>query len=360
MSQDTDARLPLQVRDAPAIPGLTFRRFRGETDYAPMVAILDACNLADHLDYTNSVAEIAFVFAHLTNCAPFRDMLFAQVGDETIAFSRVWWVKDNASCRLYLSLGFVHPAWRRRGLGTAMLRYNENHLRAIARDHAATAKTFRTWATDEEYGALALFALAGYVPVRHYIVMSRPIDAPLPGTTLPPGLQVRPVQPDQIRAIWEAKEEARRDHWDYRPATGQDYDRWTTDRLFAPELWKVAWEGDQVVGMVLNRLDLEQNEKYGLRRGYSQGVFVRRPWRRRGLARALLAQSIAMFKRMGMEETALGVDTRNPHGALALYESMGYREIKRHSFFNKTMADFQAPGCSEVSPGGLQYLRSAS
>ena len=327
----------IRVRNAPAIPGLTFRRFRGEIDYPGMVAILDTCNIADHLDYINSVEEIAAVFAHLKNCDPYRDMLCAQVGDETVAFSRVWWVEESETSRLYILLGFVHPAWRRKGLGTAILRYNENHLREIARDHAARERIFRTWATDQEYGALALFAQAGYSPVRHYITMSRPIDAPLPNVPMPEGLEVRPVAADCIHAIWDAKEEARRDHWDYRPATEQDFHRWTTNRLFAPELWKIAWDGDQVAGMVLNRLDKEQNEKYGRKRGYSEGIFVRRPWRRRGLARALLVQSIQMFRQLGMEEMALGVDTQNPHGALALYQSVGYHEIKQSTFFNKPM-----------------------
>jgi GNAT superfamily N-acetyltransferase len=89
--------------------------------------------------------------------------------------------------------------------------------------------------------------------------------------------------------------------------------------------------------MVLNRLDREQNEQYQRRRGYSQGVFVRRPWRRRGLARSLLAQTIRMFREIGMEETALGVDTQNPSGALQLYESVGYRAVQRHTFFDKEM-----------------------
>ncbi|MCI0476617.1 MAG: GNAT family N-acetyltransferase [Anaerolineales bacterium] len=324
----------IQVRDAPAIPGLTFRRFRGPADYPAMVAILDACNIADHLDYINTVEEIAFVFAHLTNCDPVRDMLFAEVNGATIAFSRLWWADEDAT-RLYISLGFIHPAWRRKGLGATMLRYDENHLREIARAHAAPEKIFRVWATDQEYGALALFAQAGYTPVRHYVLMLRGIDTPLPDAPMPEGLQVRPAQPDHIRAIWDAQQEARRDHWGYRPATEQDFHRWTTERLFAPELWQVAWDGDQIAGMVLNRIDREQNAQYHRQRGYTQGVFVRRPWRQRGLARALLTTSIQMFKQMGMEETALGVDTQNPHGALNLYESVGYHAIKRHTFFNK-------------------------
>lgn len=354
--------VPSQVAlpGAPAIPGLTFRRFRGEADYPLMVTLLDACNAADDLEYINTFAEIAWVFAHLTNCDPVRDMLFAEVQGQTVAFSRVWWVEEQSGERLYKSLGFVHPTWRRRGLGAAMLGYNECRLRQIAQAHpAGSPKFFRAWATGTESGAQALFARAGYEPVRSFVEMVRPMAAPLPDVAVPEGLEVRPVEPAQLPAIWAAMQEARRDHWGHVPPTDQDYERWTTGRLFAPDLWKVAWaptpQGGpgqgQVAGMVLNRLDEVQNEQYGRKRGYTQDVFVRRPWRRRGLARSLLAQSILMFREMGMEETALGVDTLNPSGALHLYESLGYRQVRCHSYFNKPLEKGSAGPRAEPNPG---------
>jgi mycothiol synthase len=338
MTRTMDTESFIGVAGMPAIPGLVFRKFRGEADYPVMVAILDACNAADDLDFINTVEEVAWVFAHLTNCDPERDMLFAEVDDEAIAFSRVWWVEENTGERLYISLGFVRPDWRRRGLGAAMLRHNEDHLRDIAHQHPAEIpKLFRVWATDAEYGAQALFARAGYEPERHFIMMTRPISMPLPDAPLPESVDVRPVEPGHIRTIWEAMWEARRDHWGYVEPTEQDFERWTAGRLFAPELWKVAWDGEQVAGMVLNRLDREQNDTYRRQRGYTQDIFVRRPWRRRGLASSLLVQSIRMFRDLAMEETALGVDTQNPSGALGLYERLGYQEVKRHTFFNKEM-----------------------
>ncbi len=338
MTTIPNAQSLVTVPGAPAIAGLAFRRFRGEADYPLMVAILDACNAADRLDFINTVDEIAWVFAHLTNCDPERDMLFAEVDSATIAFSRVWWVVEGTGERLYKSLGFVHPDWRRKGLGAAMLRYDEACLLDIAQAHPADgARFFRVWAHNTEVGAQALFARAGYKPVRCYVEMIRPIASPLPDAPMPHGLQVRPVEPGQVRAVWEAMYEARRDHWDYVPPTEQDFDRWTKDHLFVPHLWKVAWEGDQIAGMVLNRVDEAQNEQYGRRRGFTQGVFVRRPWRRRGLARALLVQSIWMFRDMGMEETALGVDTQNPSGAFQLYESVGYRQALCLTFLDKPM-----------------------
>ena len=77
--QMNDDSRTLSVPGAPAIPGLAFRRFRGEADYPAMVEILDACNAADRLDYVNTVDEVAWVFSHLANCDPHRDMLFAEL-----------------------------------------------------------------------------------------------------------------------------------------------------------------------------------------------------------------------------------------------------------------------------------------
>ena len=299
-----------------------------------MVALLDACNAADGLEYINTVQDVASVFAHLRNCDPYRDTLFAEVDGALIAFSRVWWGEEGPA-RLYIPLGFVHPDWRRKSLGSAMLRYNEARLREFACEHPPGEKVYRVWTTDKEYGALALFDKMGYQPVRYYIEMCRSADVPLPDAPLPPGLTVRPVAPEQYRAVWDAKEEARQDHWGYGPTTDADFERWTETRAFTPQLWKVAWDGDQVAGMVLNRLDVEQNAQYHRKRGYTKEVFVRRPWRRRGLARALLVQSIVMFGEMGMTEIALGVDTQNPSGALELYVSLGYQAGRRHTFFNK-------------------------
>jgi mycothiol synthase len=329
---------PLPLPDAPAIPGLVYRRFRGEPDYPQMVAILDACNDADGLEYANSVEEIAFVFSHLTNCDPYQDMLFAEVDGQAIAFSRVWWKELGTGERLYPLLGFVHPAWRRKGLGRAMLRYDERRLREIARGHpSGMPKFYHAWATDAEAGAQALFGGAGYRVERTFVEMTRPIDRPPPDTPLPMDLEVRPVREAQIRRIWEAREEVYRDHWGYAPASEAGYQRWREDAKFDPSLWQVAWEGEQVAGMVLNRINRAENAKYQRKRGYTQDVFVRRPWRRRGLARALLVQSILMFREMGMAETALGVDTENPSGALALYESVGYRPARRHTFYGKVI-----------------------
>jgi mycothiol synthase len=134
------------------------------------------------------------------------------------------------------------------------------------------------------------------------------------------------VEEAHMRKIFDASAEAFRDHWGYVEPTETDYLRWLEDPNRDPSIWKVAWAGDEVVGMVGNFIDKDSNETFNRKRGYTEDISVRRQWRRQGVARALLTRSIQMFIDMGMVETYLGVDTENPNGALQLYTSVGYQQ----------------------------------
>src|SRR3989304_6203110 len=53
---------------------------------------------------------------------------------------------------------------------------------------------------------------------------------------------------EHIRQIWEAMQEAFKDHWGYVPESDIVYEAWQAERNFQPDMWKVAWDGDQVAG----------------------------------------------------------------------------------------------------------------
>ncbi len=118
----------------------------------------------------------------------------------------------------------------------------------------------------------------------------------------------------------------------------EEYYDWLLDSPdFRPKLWQVAWDGDQVVGMVMNEINEDENREYHRLRGYTEGISVRRPWRRQGVAKALIARSLHLLKDMGYAEAALGANPDNPNGAVPLYESMGYRVVKRFAAYRKPL-----------------------
>lgn len=327
------------VSDAPAIPGLSFRPFRGEADYPAMAAVISRSREADRLDWVQSVEDIARTYRHLLNSDPWRDMLFVEVEGQVIGYGRVWWVQEITGTRLYRHFAHLLPEWRKGNLRRAMLRYNERRLRKIAADHPGTApRFFEAFASDGEEQWATLLEEEGYSGVRYSFTMVRPNLENIPDLPLPEGLEVRPVEPEHIPLIWAASKEAFRDHWGF---SEEEWDRemeaWPELPTFQPHLWQVAWDGDQVAGLVQNFVDEAENAECGRKRGYTEGICVRRPWRRRGLARALIARSFRLLKELGMEEAGLGVDADNPTGALQLYISMGFQIVKRYTTYRKPL-----------------------
>jgi ribosomal protein S18 acetylase RimI-like enzyme len=333
--------------DAPPIPGLVFRHFRAPADYAHMAGITRASAAVDGTERADTAEELANFFAHLTNCDPSTDMIFAQVdpGDgrqpETIGYSRGSWREEYNGERRYMFFGRITPAWRRKGIGRAMLGWMEKRLRAIAADHPAQVKKYFLCIADQgEVGFAAMVEKAGYEPTRYGFQMVRPDLEAIPDFPLPEGLEVRPVLPDHYRAIWDADTEAFRDHWGFVAPSEEDYQSWLSDAVvFQPELWQVAWDiaTDQVAGQVRTFIDHEQNKIYDRKRGYTEFISVRRPWRRRGLARALIVRSLQAQKEAGLTESALGVDSENLSGALRVYEDCGFRVVKRETIYRKPL-----------------------
>ena len=61
--------------------------------------------------------------------------------------------------------------------------------------------------------------------------------------------------------------------------------------------------------------------------GYTDIVGVRRGYRGRRIAVALLAAAMRTFRDDGMEYAVLDVDTGNPTGAYGLYARLGYTKV---------------------------------
>jgi ribosomal protein S18 acetylase RimI-like enzyme len=160
----------------------------------------------------------------------------------------------------------------------------------------------------------------------------------LPAAPLPSGIELLPVQPEHLRPIWDAKEEAFQDHWGFTPKFEADYVRWVNDPTHDFSLWVVAWQDGQVAGISLNVIYPEDNSHYGFLRGEIHSVGVRRPWRGRGLGRALIVESLRVLREHGMTEAVLGVDSDSLTGALRLYESAGFRTIAQDWILRKPFA----------------------
>jgi mycothiol synthase len=334
------------IKNAPGIPGLNFRHFQGENDYASIAAVLTTSEAADGLERKVAADDIAKAYQHLSNCDPYHDVIIAEVAGKVVGYTRGWWEQGVGDQRWYWHNGFLLPDWRRKGIGRALLLAMEQRLQQIALTHTPVLeKVYQVNVTQFQHGTAVMLEHSGYHPVRYYYLMVRPGLDDIAEFPLPEGVEIRPVIPGHYPAIWKAIDETSQDEWGRKKLTEEDYQEWLNSPGFQPDLWQVAWDiaTNQVAGTVLTFINYEENQQLGHKRGYTEGIGVVRAWRRRGLARALISQSLLIQKAAGMSESALVVDSENPNDATRLYESCGFQIDKRDTLYCKPM-EIEATG----------------
>ena len=312
--------------------GYTGRPFEGSEDYATLAALLNASEGANGCQVLTTTEQMAHSYAHVQRCDLTTDLLIVHGPDDTpVAYTRVFWDQELDGLRRYGFVCHILPE-HRAALTGALLDWIEQRIYAIATEQAYDGpRCFQTWCENEAGMGWMLDELKerGFEPTRYGYLMVRDLSEPIPDDDLPEGFTTRHCSRGDLRAIWDAMDEAFRDHWGFREQTEAEYEAWTQDPELDPTLWQVAWAGDEVAGMVLNFVPREENARFGLSRGWTDPICVRRPWRRRGLARALILRSLRMFRKLGYREAALGVDTQNTSGALHVYEGCGFKPIRR-------------------------------
>lgn len=321
---------------ATSIEGLAFRPLEPNADADELAALVRAANLHDHEEWVPTAAQLRNEYANRADFEASRDGIVAELDGRLVAYGAVGRASVEGVDLFGLS-GAVHPALRRRGLGGAILAWQEGR----ARERAVAEPSHRpgasqVWLDSRNEGLVAMVAGAGYTPVRYGFQMVRDLAARIDARPLPDGLEVRPVRPADHRRIWDADAEAFRDHWGHRDRTDEDFARWFGDPDLDTALWQVAWDGDEVAGSVMTFIHPAENAALGVNRGWLEHVSVRRRWRGRGLARALITEALLDLAKRGIGEASLGVDAENANGAVALYESLGFRQHARGVAYRRT------------------------
>ncbi len=335
----------LILTDAPVIPGLRFRLFTGESDLQSNVDLNNACYKADSEEYVDTMEQAQHWLTHLDDKHnPLTDMIVVEIDGVPgmVAKGMASWMSNDEGEWIANVHGWIHPDWRHKGIGQAVQGWLEQRGRAllVGRAPAGAQCIFQTWGADHITDKTALLKACGYTATRFTGMMVRPLDQPIPDLPLPAGLEVRPTRSrDELRPIFEAFNEAFRDHWGHREWTDSDFQGWYDDPELDTALYQVAWdsESNQIAGGVLTYISKKQNAATGLLRGWTDPIAVRRPWRKRGVAKALIARSLRDLKAQGMTEAALGVDTQNPNGAYKLYENMGFKIYRSGTVWRKNM-----------------------
>ena len=329
----------IEVSGAPKIDGLLFRRFRDKSDYSVMSSVGKRSWEADGVYNIETEEELANEYESLSNRDSSSEVIIAEVMGEPVAYGRIWLEAGRSGERAFWHVAHALPEWRKTNLRLAIFRFNEMQIRLMAKNRPWAGKTScEAWALDETNDWRDMVIAEGYAPVMHFYEMVRPNLEGIPDHPLPKGLELRSARPEHYADIWNAAREAFREKpWFVESRYDREhYDLWLNDSIFMPDLWQVAWEGDRVAGMAVNH-EPPENRVFDRKRGHTQSLFVSPRWRRRGLAKALLAKSLFMMRERGLEEATLDVETQNTSGELQLYESMGYRVAEKYAHYKKPL-----------------------
>ncbi|MFO7531378.1 MAG: GNAT family N-acetyltransferase [Candidatus Limnocylindrales bacterium] len=326
--------------ETPSVPGLSFRTYQGEEDIPAIAELLRASYAASGDTTGVSEDELHNETRHSPHADPREDMILGFIGGRLVARSWIDWADTpDDSARYYQSWGDIHPDYRRRGIGTAMWQRNIERLRQIAGGQTFAGERLLTvpWLREGDVGAAVLAERFGYRRVRIYHHMTRPTLDDIEVPPLPDGLEVRPVDEALLPAVWAAMTEAFRDHFGAFDAGPESYRIWAESPMLDPALLVIAFDGDEIAAGVHGEIDPDENAAQGYRRGWTDPIYTRRRWRRRGLASALIGRALVLLRERGMTSAQLDVDTENANRALSLYERHGFVSDRSASEWHRRM-----------------------
>lgn len=314
----------------------TFRAARPE-DLDNALALFNACSI----DWIGSpqmdVAELRTEWRSPTfNLTTDTQAVFD--GDRMIGYVEVW---DSAPHVKLYSWGRVHPDYRGQGLGTYLVQWAESRSeKALTKAPEGTRVVLGQGLPGEAKGAHRLLKAQGYKVVRQWFRMVIEMDAPPPAPQLPDGLRIRTFQRNELPDVMRADQDAFRDHWGFveRPYEEElaNWSQWIDeDPDFDPNLWFLAVDGDEIAGVCLCHKKVVEDPKMG----WVNSLGVRRPWRRRGLALALLHHAFGVFYRRGKKRVGLGVDATSLTGATRLYEKAGMHIQRESASYEKVLRE---------------------
>ena len=246
-----------------------------------------------------------------------------------IAANGVW----NMQRVHYYTHPSIHPRYGGLGIGRFLLQLAEKRARQSMDEAPPRARvTLNSAIVNIDKAAQQRLEQEDFTLVRRSWRMEIEMQEAPPKPHWPQGIIVRTIIPDQEeRAVFDATDEAFRDHWGHIPGNFEQWKHWTVERKdFDPSLWFLACDGDIIAGTSLCEYQTENM-------GWVNDLTVRRPWRRKGLGMALLYHSFGEFYRRGTRKVGLEVDSQNLTGATRLYERVGMHVNRQYDSYEKEL-----------------------
>jgi mycothiol synthase len=196
---------------------------------------------------------------------------------------------------------------------------------------AASGGVVKAWAPESAKDLRGLIESRGYAFDSYGFRMGARLDGDLSKPVWPPGIAVRTFRRDgDTETVYEAHQEAFSEEPDHFRDPFDEWLHWSFREPFDPDLWFLAFDGEELVGIRLWRPEHGGDGNVG----WVQILAVRKPWRKRGLGLALLLHSFDQLRARGKGRVGLGVHGENA-GARRLYEKAGMSVERTSAWYRK-------------------------
>ena len=250
------------------------------------------------------------------------------------------WDESNPPVHPYVWMT-VDPDLENQGIEDYLIDWAEERAQEVfGRLDLGLRVAIRAYMNHKNDSAAKALKSAGLEQIRHGFRMRIEMDQEPDSPVWAEGISLRPYNPDQdARAVYETDEEVFQDHFGFikeDPEVGYEkfMHHMTGDDSYDPSLWFLAVDDkDEIVAICLcRRYGAEDKEA-----GYVSSLGVKRPWRRQGIAQALLLEAFGEYYKRGKRKVDLGVDGESLTGATDLYRKVGMFVLRQFDTYEKVL-----------------------
>jgi mycothiol synthase len=307
---------------------LSARCYAGDRDLDAIAHLINTCEEVDRLDEGTSISELQQEF-NAPSLDVARDIrLWEDAEGKLIGFAQLSVSEPGEVIDGWLWFR-VHPDARSGDVEAAAIAWGEVRMREVSAMRGGRVK-LRTYARAEDCDRISVLASCGFKVDRYFCRMARSLSEPIPEPQFPEGFLLRQFPGEQDAAAWvEMFNQSFIDHWNHHDLTVDKYKHELAKPDYRNDLDLIAVADDGTfVSFCYCEICVEECDRTGRNEGWIACLGTRRGFRKMGLGRAMLLAGLHRLKAAGVATAILGVDTENSSGALRLYESVGFHNIR--------------------------------
>ena len=311
--------------------------YSGEGDLPAIAALINTCQVADNLENRATVTKLRESYADPTFDVAQDLRLWRDADGELIAMAELWRQPPEASFISHLGFA-IHPQARDSDLAEAISTWAEEQVLRLGAQlgvpivlHSGCRDTVTTRKTQLQQ--------LGFTPERSFWRLQRSLTLPISKAPLPDGWRLRCVVTTDAEKWVKMFNQTFVDHWNHSPMTVEEFRHWCEGSQYDPNLdFVIEAPAGELAAFAYSEINPERNARLGKQEGYICLLGTRRGYRRLGLARALLAESLQRLKLLGMTTATIDVDSQNPSGAVKLYQSVGFEQQRSSTVYRKVVS----------------------